>query len=76
MVINKTEAYLKEEEKESLENNNVRKEGKMYVVESWRVLGVCGERTFFLKEQDVGVEKTAAVQLTIGEMGARLREQI
>ena len=53
-MINKTEAYLKEEEKESLENNDVRKEDKMYGVESWRFLGVCGERTFFLKEQDVG----------------------
>ena len=29
-MINKTEAYLKEEEKESLENNDVRKEDKMY----------------------------------------------
>ena len=54
-MINKTEAYLKEEEKESLENNNVRKEGKMYGVESWRFWGMCGGRTFFfLKEQDVG----------------------
>lgn len=75
-MINKTEAYLKEEEKESLENNNVRKEGKMYVVESWRVWVYVGKGHSFSRSKMLGVEKMAAVQLTIGEMGARLREQI
>lgn len=50
-MISKTEAYLKEEEKESLENrktDKVREEGKIWEVESWR-LGCVWEKDLLLK---------------------------